>query len=361
MRKGRTYIIAEAGVNHNGSMRIARQLVDVAWKAGADAVKFQSFRASSLVTPFARKARYQVATTGNPGRQYEMLRALQLSETEQRALAAHARRRGIQFISSPFDLASLRFLLGALRLPVIKIASGESVNAPLVLEAARSGRRLIVSTGMCTLGEVEETLGVIAFGFLGRSLRLASREAFRTAYANPLSRDLLRKRVVLLHCTTEYPADPADVNLRAMDALALAFGLDVGYSDHTEGIDISTAAVARGAKVIEKHFTLDRSLPGPDHKASLDPGQLTDMVRAIRSVEAALGNGIKAPAAAEARNRDSIRRSLVAKRAIHKGERMDIHNLTTKRPGDGLSPILYWDMLGSVASRDYQEDEQIKA
>ncbi len=266
-------------------------------------------------------------------------------------MVAHARKRHITFLASPFDLASLHFLARDLRLPTIKIASGEFANAPLLLEAARLGRRLIVSTGMCSLSDIEEGLGVIAFGLGPRRAR-PSRSAFRAAYADARRQSLLRTRVTLLHCTSDYPAQLRDVNLLALDTLRAAFGLDVGYSDHTKGIAVSIAAVARGASVIEKHFTLNKSLPGPDHRASLTPEELFALVRGIREVELAMGGAAKVPTAAELRNRDVVRRSLVAARHIRQGQRLKEEDLTTKRPGTGIEPIMYWDVIGRRALLD---------
>jgi N-acetylneuraminate synthase len=356
---GRTFIIAEAGVNHNGSVKLARELIDVAREAGADAVKFQSFRAASLVTRHAVKAAYQVANTGAPGSQLEMLRSLELSDREQQSLLAHARRRGIKFLSSPFDLDSLRFLVNKLRLPILKIPSGEATNAPLLLAAARSGRRLIVSTGMCTLADVETALGVIAFG-IGNSRGRPSLAAFGAAFADPRLRKLLQQRVTLLHCTTDYPTRPEDVNLAVMQTMQLAFGLPVGYSDHSEGVEVSLAAVARGACVIEKHFTLDRTLPGPDHRASLSPEDLGTMVRGIRTVERCIGTSERRPTRAELDNRITVRRSIVAAMPIAKGERFTEANLAVKRPAGGVSPLLLWDVVGRRATRDYDVDEAIE-
>jgi N-acetylneuraminate synthase len=356
---GRTFIIAEAGVNHNGSVKLARDLIDVAREAGADAVKFQSFRAASLVTRHASKAAYQVANTGAPGSQLEMLRSLELSDREQRSLLAHARKRRIQFLSSPFDLDSLQFLVKDLRLPALKIPSGEATNAPLLLAAARSGRRLIVSTGMCTLADIETTLGVIAFGMRSARAR-PSAAAFAAAFADTRLRSRLQERVTLLHCTTDYPTRPEDVNLAAMQTMHQAFGLPVGYSDHSEGVEVSIAAVARGACVIEKHFTLDRSMPGPDHRASLSPEDLGVMVRGIRTVERCIGTGVRRPTPAELDNRVTVRRSIVAATPIAKGERFTEGNLAVKRPAGGVSPLLFWDVVGRRATRDYAADEAIE-
>lgn len=354
--EGGTFVIAEAGVNHNGSLDTARRLVDAAAEAGADAVKFQTFRADRLVTRDAPKARYQERATGGDGGQYEMIRALELSEADHDALAAHCGARGIAFLSTPFDSESLRLLVGRLGMRTIKVSSGDITNAPFLLDVARHSRDVILSTGMSTLSDVEAALGVLAFGFTAAADAAPGRAAFERAYASAAGREALAGRVCLLHCTTEYPAPIDEVNLLAMDTMASAFGLDVGYSDHTEGIHVPVAAVALGASVIEKHFTLDRSAPGPDHRASLEPAQLAAMVAAIREVERALGDGVKRPSPSEWKNREVARKSLVAARALKAGERLEV---ACKRPGTGLSPFEYWAAGERVAGRDYGPDEAI--
>jgi N-acetylneuraminate synthase len=357
-REHRVLIIAEAGVNHDGSLDRARALVDAAHQAGADAVKFQSFQADRLVSRHAPKAAYQQSATAPAESQLEMLRRLELGEPEHRALIEHCAARGIRFLSSPFDLPSVDLLTGRFGLSLLKIASGQIANAPLLLRAARAGAAVIVSTGMSTLSDIEAALGVLAFGYAGGD-RAPSQAAFEQAWAAPASRQLLHDRVTLLHCTTEYPAPFTEVNLRAMDTLRQAFGLPVGFSDHTPGIAIPLAAVARGATVIEKHFTLDRSLPGPDHKASLEPPELAAMVAGIRQVQVALGDGCKVPVPSELGNRAVARQSLVAAVAIKQGEPFTEENLGFKRPGTGISPMRYWQILGTRASRDYARDEAI--
>lgn len=354
------FIIAEAGVNHNGSLDMARRLIDVAAEARADAVKFQTFRSELGVSRHAPKAEYQTHTTDKAESQLEMVRKLELTEADHEALIAHAKSRRIAFLSSPFDLPSLRLLTDRFGLELIKIPSGEITNAPFLLAIARAAGRVILSTGMSTLADVETALGVLAFGFTEPPGVAPARKAFVRAFARENGQEALRTRVTLLHCTTEYPAAFAEVNLRAMDSLAAAFALPVGYSDHTPGIHIPVAAVARGARVIEKHFTLDRSLPGPDHKASVEPDELRQMVAFIRDVEAALGDGIKRPSAAEWKNRAIARKSLVAARPISTGEVFTPENLTYKRPGTGISPLEYWQMLGKVATRSYAEDEELR-
>jgi N-acetylneuraminate synthase len=354
----RTYIIAEAGVNHNGSMEMAKQLINAAAEAGADAVKFQTFKAEKLVARYAPKAEYQIRTTDVEESQFEMIRKLELTDEDHAELIVFAREKGIEFLSTPFDKASLLLLTNRLGLATIKVSSGDITNAPFLLDIARAANRVIISTGMCTLAEVEAALGALAFGFISPSDAKPQCGSFERAFSSEEGLNALRQRVVVLHCTTEYPAPFDEVNLRAMDTIAAAFGLPVGYSDHTPGIFIPIAAVARGATIIEKHFTLDRTLPGPDHKASLEPNELKDMVSAIRDVESSLGDGIKRPTATEWKNRQVARKSLVAAKSLTSGEPMV---LACKRPGTGISPFKYWQMEGKLTSREYEADELIDA
>ncbi len=357
----RVFVIAEAGVNHNGSPDMAFQLVDAAAAAGADAVKFQTFRTDKVVTSAAPKAAYQATNTGEGGSQIEMIRKLELGDDVFRRLAAHAATRNIEFMSTPFDLESLRFLAGNdIGLRRLKVPSGEITNALLLLEAARTGLPLIVSTGMSTLDDIEAALAVIAFG-LARANEVPSLEKCRAAYASVAGRAALKEKVILLHCTTEYPAPLADVNLRAMATMREQFGLPVGYSDHTQGIAVPIAAAALGAVAIEKHFTLDRALPGPDHRASLEPDELKAMVEGIRAASASLGVPEKAPAPSELPNIPIARRSLVAARAIKKGEVLDAAMIDAKRPGGGISPMLAWSLIGTRAKRDFAKDEALEA
>lgn len=330
----KVFIIAEAGVNHNGSMDLARKLVDAAAVAGADAVKFQTFRTGSLVRRDAPKAGYQKMTTAAEESQFDMIRKLELDADAHRELMDHCRRRDILFLSSPFDLESID-LLDTLGLEMFKIPSGEITNLPYLRRISRLGKRIVLSTGMATLAEVAAALDVL------------------------IAAGAKKESVTLLHCNTEYPTPMADVNLRAMATLKKTFGMPVGYSDHTLGIEIPIAAVALGASVIEKHFTLDRTLDGPDHKASLEPEELAAMVKAIRNVNAALGNGIKVPSPSETRNIPIARKSIVAARAIRRGELFSEDNLTTKRPAQGLSPMLWDTLIGAKAERDYTPDEFI--
>ena len=326
------YIIAEAGVNHNGSLELAYRLVDAAKKAGVDCIKFQTFKSENLVAKSAQKAAYQKNTTGD-GTQVDMLKKLELSFDEFVALKKYCDQAGLCFLSTPFDFESIRFL-DSIEMPFWKIPSGEVTNYPYLVALAKTGKPVVMSTGMCEEEEV--------------------REAIQALRANGAG------NIRLLHCNTEYPTPFEDVNLKAMQTMKDAFGLDVGYSDHTAGIEVPVAAVAMGATVIEKHFTLDRNMEGPDHKASLEPDELAEMVRAIRHVEMALGTGIKTPSPSEKKNIAVARKSIVAKKQIKKGETFTEENLTVKRPGSGISPMKWNEILGTRAGRDYEEDELIE-
>ena len=350
------FVIAEAGVNHNGSLDLAIQLVDAAATAGADAVKFQTFRADALATSRAPKAEYQQKTTGQTETQHAMLRRLELDEDAHRELTKHCLAKGIEFMSTPFDLDSVSLLL---RLGVrrIKLGSGDLTNAPLLLSVARSRLPVILSTGMATLEDIESSLGVLAFGMLGGEQ--AGRAAFAQAWSSPEGRRLAASRVTLLHCTTEYPAPINDVNLNAMSTMRDAFGLEVGYSDHTEGIAVSVAAVALGATVIEKHLTLDRALPGPDHAASLEPPDFGALVSAARNAQLALGSSKKRVSPSESKNLVVARKSLVALRPIQEGEVFTPENLGAKRPGDGVSPMEYWEWLGRPSPHSFAPNDLI--
>jgi N,N'-diacetyllegionaminate synthase len=330
----RTLIIAEAGVNHNGDPAMARALINAAADAGADLVKFQTFRADRLVTASAPKAQYQLQTTPVEESQHAMIRQLELSEAMHEDLLARCHARGIGFFSTAFDLESLDYLM-RLGMPRIKVPSGEITNLPYLRRVGSYGKPVLLSTGMSKLGEIEAAIDVL--------------EGAGTA----------RAAVTVLHCNTEYPVPMDEVNLRAMLAIRDAFGVAVGFSDHTEGCEAAIAAVAMGATVIEKHFTLDRTLPGPDHRASLAPDQLALLVRSIRNVEKALGDGIKRPGPSERRNLAVARKSLVAARAIARGEPFSEQNLAVKRPGTGISPMRIDELIGKPARRDYLPDELI--
>jgi N,N'-diacetyllegionaminate synthase len=333
--RSRTLIIAEAGVNHNGDPALARKLIDVAAECGADLVKFQTFSSDSLVTRTAAKAEYQNRTTDSKESQHEMLRRLELTTEMHKELIAHCAARGIGFFSTGFDIESVDLLVG-LGQDRFKIPSGEITNLPYLRHIGRMGKSVILSTGMAEMDEIQAAIDAL--------------EEAGTPRAN----------ITILHCTTEYPTPAAEVNLRAMLSIQKAFGVEVGYSDHTRGIEVAIAAVALGASVIEKHFTLDRSLPGPDHQSSLEPEELKAMVAAIRNIEIALGDGIKHPTPSEARNKPVARKSLVASQVIRAGEPFTAENLTTKRPGTGISPMRWDEVVGRAASRDFMADELIQ-
>lgn len=332
-----TIIIAEAGVNHNGSLELAKRLVDKAVEAGVDYIKFQTFKASKLVTKSAEQAEYQQRNIGKEGdSQYQMLKKLELSKTDHKELITYCKERGISFFSTAFDFDSIEYL-HSLCLGIWKIPSGEVTNYPFLKRVAQFNEKTILSTGMCDMEDV--------------------RIAVNALYRNGLSKENL----ILLHCTTEYPTPFEDVNLKAMDALRSEFGVDVGYSDHTKGIEVPIAAVALGATVIEKHFTLDRNMEGPDHKASLEPEELKEMVSAIRSVEKAMsGDGTKHISESERKNIVIARKSIVAARDIKAGETFTDKNITVKRPGNGISPMRWEEVLGVKAKRDFGEDELIE-
>lgn len=335
MKNNKVLIIAEAGVNHNGDINLAKELVDAAAEAGADYVKFQTFNAKKLVSKSAQKANYQKNNTKDQNEsQLEMLQRLELSKDDHLALIAYCKSKQIAFLSTAFDLDSIDFLHG-LNIDVWKVPSGEITNLPYLRKIAGLGKPVIVSTGMASMDEINDALQVIS---------TAGTEI---------------KNITVLHCNTEYPTPMEDVNLRAMASIKNKFGVRIGYSDHTLGIEVPIAAVALGATVIEKHFTLNKTMEGPDHKASLDPHELKAMVRAIRNIERALGDGIKAPSQSEIKNKPIARKSIVASKPIKKGETLTKQNLTIKRPGIGISPMLWDEIIGTTATRDYSEDELI--
>jgi len=360
MSKQHTYIIAEAGVNHNGSLDLAKSLIDAAVDAGADAVKFQSFKAEKLVTKQAPKAQYQKDNTGNEQSQYEMLKALELSFDEQRALATYCHDKGIEFMSTAFDDDSLHFLAEVLDVQRFKIGSGELTNIPFLWRHAKYGKKLILSTGMSTLEEIRQALSVLAFGYCKPEDDEPTLKKCAEVYATDAAKKMLKDKVTLLHCTSNYPASLDSIHLNAMDTLASTFDLDVGYSDHSAGILVPIAAVAKGACVIEKHFTTDRSLPGPDQKASISSAELKEMVKQIRQVETALGSSEKQPSSSELDTRQVARKSIVALEAIVPNDVFTEKNLGIMRPGTGTEPKYYWDYLGKVASRAYQAGDLIK-
>lgn len=327
------FIIAEAGVNHNGDLETAKSLVEEAAKAGADAVKFQTFKAEALVTKDAKKADYQMETTERTESQYDMLKKLELTPDMHEQLIAYCKEKHIMFLSTPFDIDSLHYLIQC-GVEIVKVPSGEVTNYPFLREVGRTGKRVIISSGMSTLEEIKEAVDVLK---------------------NNGSTD-----ITVLHCNTEYPTPYKDVNLQAMLTIKNELGAAVGYSDHTQGIEVPIAAAALGAAVIEKHFTLDRNMEGPDHKASLEPEELRAMVRAVRNIETAMGDGTKKPSESERKNIEVARKSIVAKRPIRKGEAFSEDNLTTKRPGSGISPMRWNEIVGKTAVRDFTEDELIE-
>lgn len=330
----KVFIIAEAGVNHNGDLEIAKKLVDKAAEAGVDAVKFQTFKAENIVCKNAEKAEYQKEVTDRNQSQYEMLKKLELTDIMHEELIAHCKEKGLIFLSTPFDLESIDYLV-QIGIEIMKVPSGEITNFPYLRKIAKTEKKVILSTGMSDIEEVKAAIKVL--------------------------KEYGTKEISVLHCNTEYPTPFTDVNLTAMLTLQKELGVEIGYSDHTLGIEIPIAAVAMGAKIIEKHFTMDKTMDGPDHKASLDPHELKEMVSAIRNVEAAFGNGIKEPSVSEQKNTAIVRKSIVAKCRIEKGQIFTEENLTTKRPGTGISPMRWNEIIGTVAQRSYNEDELIEA
>ena len=326
------YIIAEAGVNHKGDINLAYKLVDAAKAAGVDCIKFQTFKSENLVSHTAQKAEYQKAATGDSSQQ-DMLKQLELSFGEFVSLKEYCDRKGICFLSTPFDFESIEFL-NSIEMPFWKIPSGEVTNYPYLVALAKTGKPVVMSTGMCEMREIEDAIAVL--------------------------RENGASDIKLLHCNTEYPTPYEDVNLRAMKTLRDAFGVEVGYSDHTKGIEVPIAAVAMGASVIEKHFTLDRNMEGPDHKASLEPQELKQMVDSIRHIEAALGSGDKKPSPSEKKNMAVARKSIVAAARIKAGDILTEENITVKRPGNGICPMRWKEVLGTRAVRDFEEDELIE-
>ena len=330
----KVFIIAEAGVNHNGSIDLAKKLIDIASNSGADAVKFQSFKAKNLVTKDAIKARYQNINTGNCESQYDMLNKLELSEEMHHELISYCKTKNIIFLSSPFDHGSIK-LLNDLDLKIFKIPSGEITNLPYLREIGKLNKKVILSTGMSNIDEIEEALNIL------------------------IQSGTKKKNITVLHANSEYPTPMEDVNLRAMKTIANKFDISYGYSDHTNGIEISIAAVAMGASCIEKHFTLDRDMDGPDHKASIEVDELNSMVSAIRNIEIALGSDLKKPSKSEIPNMQIVRKSIVTKTVIKKGDIFSKKNLTIKRPGNGISPMKWDEIVGTRATKDYKEEELI--
>ncbi|WP_459815876.1 N-acetylneuraminate synthase [Campylobacter concisus] len=330
----KVFIVAEAGVNHNGDINLAKKLIDIAVKAGADAVKFQTFKTELCVSKNAKKASYQEENTDKEESQFDMIKKLELNENMHKELIAYCKQKNITFLSTPFDSDSIK-LLDELGLSTFKIPSGEITNLPYLRQIGGLNKKIILSTGMANLGEVEAAIDVL------------------------VKSGTKRENISLLHANTQYPTPMEDVNLKAMITLKNAFGLEVGYSDHTLGIEVDIAAVAMGAKIIEKHFTLDKSMPGPDHKASLEPDELAAMVEAIRNIELALGDGLKHFSKSESENIKIARKSIVAKCDIKKGEIFSEQNICVKRPGDGINPMRWDEVIGQISQKDYKQDELI--
>lgn len=356
----KTFIIAEVGVNHNGSLNMAYKLVDAALAAEADAVKFQTFQADLLVTKDASQADYQAKNLGKECTQYEMLKTLELSYQDFIELEKYCCQKGIIFLSTAFESTSLNFLCSEFNLPYLKIPSGELTNLPFLLEHARTKKKLILSTGMATLDEIKSALEVIAFGLTAKLDETPSPKAFRESYKSKAGQIALKEGVTVLHCTTQYPTPLESVNLQAMKTISEKFSVKVGYSDHTAGLDVASLAVAAGATVIEKHFTLNKSLEGPDHKASLEPQELNEMVKRIRFTEKILGKENKTPCEEEIKNIELVRKSLVATRDIQKDEIFSLQNISTSRPGSGVEPSRFWDFLGKPSPVKYTKGELIK-
>jgi len=355
------YIIAEAGVNHNGSIEAAHKLIDAAADAFADAVKFQTFKADNMITKSAEKADYQRENTSKSENQYEMLKRLELDFEHHFELKQHAEERGIDFLSTAFDIESLNFLVSKLGLKTIKISSGELSNHPLLFAHAKTGVDLILSTGMATIDEIELALGVIAFGLTNKdNASIPSKSKFKEAYASNKGKEALSSKVSILHCTSEYPAELDKVNLNAMKTLNNSFGLKTGYSDHTLGVELASMAVAAGAVVLEKHFTLDKTMPGPDHAMSLSPLELSDYVYNARRTQLVMGKFDKSPSEGELVNRKIGRKVIVASTNIKKGEIFSELNIDLKRSKEkGLEPSMYWDVLGKIANQSIEVDTPI--
>ena len=348
--------IAEAGVNHNGNAEMAFQLVDAAIAAGADAVKFQTFNAEALASVAAPKAAYQNKTTNSSESQLDMLKRLELPKPLHFKLYEYCCKNDIAFLSSPFDLNSLKFLINELGLTTIKVPSGEITNGPFLLEIAKNGCDVILSTGMSTLEEVKKALSVLAFGFTSKNIPPSSKK-FGHAFNSDEGQKMLRDKITILHCTSSYPTPLEDANILAMVTMRETFGLRVGFSDHTEGHIAAITSVALGASIVEKHFTLDRGLSGPDHKASLQPNELGALISEIRNIELALGDGLKQPQKSEHETIAIVRKSLMALNSIEKDTLFTSENLGAKRPGNGISPMRYWDWLGQPAHRKFDKEE----
>lgn len=348
----KSYIIAEAGVNHNGSMDLAKKLIDVAKDSGADAVKFQTYKTENLVTTSAKQASYQVKNLGEEMSQYTMLKKLELTFPQFKKLKEYCDQQKIEFLSTPFDFESVDFLVDELQLKTIKISSGDLTNSPFLHYIATKRIAIIISTGMATMEEIHDALSFLAFG-LAHPTKEVTVERVKEFYHTEAAKKVLQNYVTVLHCTTEYPAPLKTINLQVMNTLREDLNVPIGYSDHSEGIAVPLAAAALGAVVIEKHFTVDKSLPGPDHVASIAPNELESMITGIRSIQEALGTSVKQPSTIELQNRRAARKSIVSKNRISEGQVITRECLSIKRPGDGMKPIDYWSLVGSRATRNY--------
>lgn len=355
----KTYIIAEAGVNHNGSLDLALNLVEEAAKAGADAVKFQTFITNKNISKVAEKADYQKKTTGEEETQYEMVKKLELSFNDFKFINEHCKKNNITFLSTGFDLESLDFLVNEMDIPYIKIPSGDINNAPLILKAARAKKEILLSTGMSTLEDIHNALAIIYYGYTYPDKTPKNFQEVQYVYQSE-NIDVLKEIVTIFQCTTEYPTPVGELNLNVLSTLKNEFGTKVGLSDHSEGTLACSLAVALGANVIEKHFTLNKNMEGPDHKASLEPNEFKKMVNEIRFTENALGIRNKVVSYSEEKNITIARKSLVAHQEIQLGNRFTEENLIIKRPGYGISPLLYWDYLGCIVKKQYLCDDLIE-
>ncbi|MDC1413557.1 N-acetylneuraminate synthase [Amylibacter sp.] len=351
-------IIAEAGVNHNGDIKLALALVDAAAESGADYVKFQTFSAAKVASFFAEKAKYQLRTTSSSETQLSMLKKLELGFDKFSEIKDRCDKKNIGFLTSAFDLDSVTFVENYLQSSKIKLGSGEITNGPILLKVGRSGMDVILSTGMSTLSEIEEALSILAFA-MTKEGKPQNKLDYSLALLEEKGWEKISKKVTLLHCTTEYPAKIEDTNLNAIKTLKHAFGLPVGFSDHTSGATMAIGATILGASVIEKHITLDNSMEGPDHGASLNPDDFKNFVQQIRDAEAGMGTGIKIPSPIERQNRSSIRKSIVAAKNLRKGQVLGSNDITTKRIGVGISPMLYWDLIGRTIKSNIDEDKAI--
>tara|TARA_B100001057_G_C22868345_1_gene957594 strand:- start:3417 stop:4511 length:1095 start_codon:yes stop_codon:yes gene_type:complete len=362
IKNNKIFFIAEAGVNHNGSMKNVIKMIDIASKSGADAIKFQTFKASNLATENAKKANYQLKTTNNKESHFNMLKRLELSEKDHFKIKNYCKRKRIIFLSTAFDFDSLNFLNKKIKLDTFKIPSGELNNLPLLIEFGRTKKKIILSTGMGTLKEIDKAISYLALGnILGRrsfDKNVLKKELKKLTTKKKLK--ILKNKVSILHCTTNYPAKNYELNLNAIKTIFKKFNLPVGYSDHSMGLQASLTACALGSKIIEKHFTISRKLKGPDHKASLEPGELKSLIKEINNIKISLGNGVKKPFNSEINNIKTVRKSLVAIADIKKNEIFSKQNIGLKRPGTGLSPSKYWQYIGRKAKKNFKKDNLIK-